>query len=541
MQVRAVIVVVALAGSLLAAGPHSARAEQSGSEERRVAAAAIAVGEAHSCVLTTAGRVRCWGLGEDGRLGYGNTVWVGDNEAPAVAGDVPLGGRATAIAAGDRHTCALMTTGQVRCWGDNERGQLGQGDTADVGGSTVPSDAPPIALGRRAVAITAGGSHTCALLDNRRLRCWGAGDLGQLGHGDGEDVGDDETVVSAGFVPGTGYVRSVSAGTEHTCVVRVNRAVRCWGEGFAGRLGYGDEVDRGDDEAPFGDVPLGGPAVALSAGWLHTCVVLTGARVRCFGRGLHGRLGYGDGLDVGNDETPASVGDVDLDAPAASVAAGGEHTCVVTRTEYLRCFGRSLYGQLGYGNDDSVGDDEPASAVGNVPTIDRIVAVDAGADHTCALTRSGHARCWGRGQHGRLGHDGTDDIGDFEPAHDPGRLDVGAGVQVRAVVGLTPRVGPRRDRSAPFRITAATRLGGRFVPDAATCHGQVVVEVRRPRGRLVARRVVAVDPTCRSRAVVVLPASAVPPGWTALRVRATFRGTPDLRRATAQRVVRVLR
>ena len=176
-------------------------------------------------------------------------------------------------------------------------------------------------------------------------------------------------------------------------------AVRCWGEGFGGRLGYGDEIDRGDDETPAaaGDVPLGGPCRrGVGRLVLPTCALLTGWRLRRRGRGHHGRLGYGNGVDVGSDELLASVGDVDLGAMAASVAAGGEHTCAVTRDGFTRCFGRSIYGQLGARrNQATVGDDETPAEVGNVPLIDRAVAIDTGADHTCAVLRSGSVRCWG--------------------------------------------------------------------------------------------------------------------------------------------------
>ena len=134
-------------------------------------------------------------------LGYGNTEDIGDDETPASAGDVNLGGLAVEIAAGGEHTCALLTTGAVRCWGHGARGALGYGNIEDIGDDETPASAGDVYIGGTAVHITAGAGHSCALLATGAVRCWGAGLTGCLGYGNTEDIGDDETPASAGDVP----------------------------------------------------------------------------------------------------------------------------------------------------------------------------------------------------------------------------------------------------------------------------------------------------------------------------------------------------
>ena len=160
----------------------------------------IAAGREHTCALPGAGRVRCWGSGDQGALGYGNTDNIGDDETPASAGDVDVGGPVVALAAGAYHTCALLAEGRVRCWGDNRLGPLGYGNTEDVGDDETPASAGDVEVGGPVAALAAGGDHTCALLETSRVRCWGAGWSGQLGYGNTESIGDDETPASAGDV-----------------------------------------------------------------------------------------------------------------------------------------------------------------------------------------------------------------------------------------------------------------------------------------------------------------------------------------------------
>ncbi len=163
--------------------------------------------------------MRCWGDGASGRLGYGNVNDIGDTELPGSAGPVDIGTnrKAVAIAAGGDHTCAILDTGAVRCWGEGGLGQLGYGNTDDIGDNETPGGFGPVNLGagRKAVAIAAGESHTCAVLDNGRVRCWGSGLDGRLGYGNVTTIGDTETPGTFGPVVAGGLVaRKVRPGVS---------------------------------------------------------------------------------------------------------------------------------------------------------------------------------------------------------------------------------------------------------------------------------------------------------------------------------------
>ena len=295
-------------------------------------AKAITAGGGHSCAVLDDGTVRCWGYGFDGRLGYGTQDTIGDTEDPGDVGPVKLGaGRtAKAVTAGDNHTCAVLDDGTVRCWG--RPGQLGLGPAtpvnangapAPLGDDETPDQVGPVDLGpgRTAVAISAGDLHTCAVLDNGTVRCWGLGDRGRLGYGNTNSIGDDETPAAAGPVdlgPGRTAV-AISAGAEHTCALLDDGTARCWGFGGNGRLGYANTATIGDDETPGSVAPVdlgtGRTAVAISTGGDITCARLDDGGVRCWGRGTSGRLGSCSADSIGDDESPGSVGPIDLGAP----------------------------------------------------------------------------------------------------------------------------------------------------------------------------------------------------------------------------------
>ncbi len=387
------------------------------------------------------GAVRCWGAGGSGQLGYGNTDKIGDNETPGSVGPVILGpGRtATAVAVGSNHTCALLDNGTVRCWGAGGNGQLGYGNTSQIGDNETPDSVGPVNLGpgRTATAVTAGDAHTCALLDNGTVRCWGNGGNGQLGYGNTDDVGDNETPGSVGPVNlGAGRTAAaISAGDIHTCALLDNGTVRCWGYGMFGALGYGNTDNVGDNETPgsVGPVNLGAgrTAAAISAGGFNTCAVLDNGTVRCWGAGGNGQLGYGNTDEIGDNETPGSVGPVNLGPgrTAAAVAAGNIHTCALLDNGTVRCWGNGGNGRLGYGNTDNIGDNETPGGFGpvNLGPGRTAAAVVAGGAHTCAVLDNGTVRCWGQGFSGQLGYGNSDTIGDNETPGGFGPVDLGTG------------------------------------------------------------------------------------------------------------------
>jgi len=416
--------------------PTGAPAEQA-SQPSSPASGQLDVATYHSCAVLVSADVRCWGFNGDGQLGYGNRNTIGDDETPGSVGPLsPVPGRTvTAIATGDFHTCALLDDGSVRCWGYAFDGQLGYGNRDSIGDDEAPGSVGPVDLDPgpgvgRAVAISAGGRHTCAVLDNGDVRCWGLAANGQLGYGNAPtgtrpvNIGDTEKPAMVEPVNlGGGKAIAVSAGGEHTCAILVGGSVRCWGNGQNGRLGYGNTTMIGDDETPGSVAPvsLGQGATAISAGDFHTCAVLNDRSVRCWGNATDGELGYVNTTWIGDDEFPSSVGPVDLDpgpgsGRALAISAGRSHTCAVLEDRNVRCWGLGVYGRLGYGNTKSIGDNEAPGSVGPVDlgAGHTALAVAAGQAHTCARLDDGNVRCWGFADSGLLGYCNKNRIGDDE-------------------------------------------------------------------------------------------------------------------------------
>ncbi|HEY5920946.1 MAG TPA: hypothetical protein VIV11_04715 [Kofleriaceae bacterium] len=377
-----------------------------------------ATGGNHTCAIR-GGAVRCWGSGVAGRLGYGNTASIGDNETPASAGDVDVGGAAVQIRAGGEHTCVLDDAFKVRCWGLASGGRLGYGDGLHIGDDEPPSMVGAVNIGVNVTELAVGDAHTCVIIVTGGVRCWGVGAMGRLGYSSTENLGDNELPRNLTEVPlGATPIVDIVAGGAHTCALTALGEVRCWGSGISGQLGYGSTMDVGDDEVPsfFNPVNVGGNVTQLAAGTSHTCALLDTGGVRCWGAGGAGRLGYDSLTNIGDTEVPASAGDVDIGRTAIEIAAGGTHTCAVLDDHTLRCWGGNQYGQLGHGHTEPIGDDEAPSERSIVPVGEPVGHVWAGRDHTCVQLERGALRCWGRNDEGRLGYGHTMTLGDTEPA-----------------------------------------------------------------------------------------------------------------------------
>ncbi|ACY13690.1 RCC1 domain-containing protein [Haliangium ochraceum] len=382
----------------------------------------IVAGDAHTCVLTGEDQVRCWGDNQYGQLGYGHETLVGDGNVefphPYTAGDVPLFQPVRQLVAGNNHTCALLESGLMYCWGDNQYGQLGYNTTEGLGDGEPVTSFGYVTLGGLATRIAAGGDHTCAILEGGALRCWGKNAQGQLGRGSVENIGDDENVYLRGNVDlGAGVeVVDIALGGYHTCALLADGAVRCWGYNAYGQLGYGNTEQQGDTEsiADLENVSLPGPVRKIVAGLAHTCVLLkNNNRLRCWGHGGEGRLGYGfrpsNNLYVGDQpsEIPINLLDVPTGADVTDVIAGSQHTCALLSSGDLKCWGEGSGGVLGYGNSsDRSGPDEESVGLGGASAYQ----IAAGAYHTCALRSTGAARCWGFGLYGRLGSGGAGNL-----------------------------------------------------------------------------------------------------------------------------------
>ncbi|MEQ1702028.1 MAG: hypothetical protein ABMA25_18110, partial [Ilumatobacteraceae bacterium] len=416
----------------------------------------VGTGYSHTCALMANGRVTCWGFGSSGELGSGSTATIGDNETAAQStsngGYVRLPGnqRVVHLAVGGFHTCALLVSGEITCWGYGGDGALGYGNTNSIGDNETPAANPanfgivPLPSSHTAVAITAGDAHTCAILDNGEVSCWGDGSDGKLGYGNTLSIGDNEDPsaepTSGGIValPGSKGAVAIDAGGSSTCAILTTGRITCWGAGNNGRLGYGGLSPIGDNETPAAnttnggvlDLPGGLKAIDVSVGANHACAVLSDTTLTCWGYGAFGQLGYGNTNSIGDTagETPATGGLVAMPGGqhVTAAAAGGTHTCARLASGSVACWGFGAAGQVGYGNTDIIGDDEtPAGNIVNggllaLPGGLGVLGLEANSSHSCAVLTDRSVSCWGSGQDGRLGSGNINLIGDSEtPAANP--------------------------------------------------------------------------------------------------------------------------
>ncbi len=430
-----------VAVALLACAPRPAGADGNEAAGAPLAPRAIAAGDRFTCAILADGTVRCWGMNFAGQLGLGDTLARGDAggemgaNLPAV--DLGTGRTATAIAAGTRHACALLDEGSVKCWGANIDDALGQVTGLNIGDNPgeMGDALPPIDLPLPATAVTAGDDTTCAILIDATLRCWGSNDLGQLGRGDNHSPAAEELHDAPAVRVGTGRtVRAVSSGSDHTCALLDDGSVKCWGRNFSGQLGQGHTDHRGTDPGHMGDalpavdLGTGRTATAISAGVGIGCALLDDGTVKCWGASAGGALGQGPTGNLGDQ--PGELGDalapiqLGTGRTAVSISAGNiyhdsntpAHVCAVLDDGTAKCWGDNFYGSLGLGDKVSRGAD--AGQMGEaLPPVDLaggddLLAVTTGALHTCALFADATVKCWGQNAFGALGLGTTDDRGD---------------------------------------------------------------------------------------------------------------------------------
>ncbi|AUN98454.1 hypothetical protein C0V70_10125 [Bacteriovorax stolpii] len=372
----------------------------------------LVAGGNHTCILLANGRMRCWGHNNSGQLGINGNTNVGNNQPPKSYPYVALG--VSKIAAGLSHTCSIIN-GLARCWGLNSSGQLGNG-------TLVNTNTPGVAIdlsGEIIVQIAAGNAHTCALTNNGKIRCWGDNTYGQLGYANMTTLKlPGDYLDMAGTGAGSGVVTQIVAGSFHTCALLNTMEVRCWGRAVEGQLGRGNIDNVGDDESPGSvdivkfDLSTNHKAIQISAGANHTCVLNTNGNVRCWGLNNVGQLGQGYTVNIGDDEEPSFIDDVNLGgSKVVSLSSGiSNHTCAVLASGKFYCWGGNSNGPLGYGNTVNVGDDEIPYDVKEVIVGDTAIQIMTGASHSCALFSTKGVRCWGLGSDGQLGYGNTTTI-----------------------------------------------------------------------------------------------------------------------------------
>jgi alpha-tubulin suppressor-like RCC1 family protein len=281
---------------------------------------------------------------------------------------------AKSVAVGTFHQCALLTDGTVRCWGSNSDGQVGDG-TGGLDPEAWIRNKPVAAVGlSNVVSISAGDDHTCALLSDGMLRCWGDNTYGQLG------MGDKDSRPAAQPVVGLTGVASITTGWKNSCALLLDGTVYCWGKELTGLLlsinSINTNLDTNHILIPT-QIPLVSNIQSLAIGDQHTCAILTGGTVSCWGR---------DSRVVGEN------GNVSLPSSAQAIAAGSVHTCAVLLDGKVYCWGWGIEGQLGDGIEHKSGFVAPVQVVG----LSNATAITAHIYNTCAVDTRGEVYCWGK-------------------------------------------------------------------------------------------------------------------------------------------------
>lgn len=338
----------------------------------------LALGGTFGCFSDATGVVRCFGANHFGQRGA----------APSLRAEPASTALGTArrVIVGTWHTCLIEGDGALRCLGHGGRGQLGDGAREDRASpvSVIDGDAPLVGV----VEACAGEAHTCARRSDRHVACWGANDRGQLGDGTFEDRLTPTRVALDDVV-------ELACGRAHTCARRADGSVHCWGENVDGQLGNGTRSEPEGRRATPARVDVRAERVFAGPG--ATCVTHD-ARAVCWGRNDSFQLGVAPGggqADVLLVPTPIPGAE-----RVVEVAIGARHTCVRDLEGAVRCVGANRLGQLGDGTRSS----RRAFVATTLPGPAATIA--AGVDHTCALLErdaSVRAFCWGADREGQLG------------------------------------------------------------------------------------------------------------------------------------------
>lgn len=338
-------------------------------------ATSIRIGGRFSCLLTDLGAVKCWGSNLYGQLGNGG------NTAVSLPVDVEsLSTGVVAIATGDFHTCAILENSKVKCWGSNNYGQLGDGTTQD---RNTPVDV--MGLNGGAKAIVAGYRHTCVITDGNLVKCWGGNISGQIGDRTNNNRSIPVTVVGL-----TEKATAIAAGDYHTCALVSTGSVWCWGGNDAGALGDNTTISR---NVPVRVQGIAEKTKAIAAGGSHSCLITTGNVMKCWGYNELGQLGDNT---MANRLIPTNV--LGLDESVIAMDLGAFHTCVVSNSKGVKCWGWNLWGEIGDGTT------EQRNVPINVNNLSSgVTSVVAGNGHTCALRGTGEILCWGMNIVGQLG------------------------------------------------------------------------------------------------------------------------------------------
>lgn len=364
-------------------------------------AIALDMGQDGGCAIDTSGALSCWGTNDNGVLGTGqNQTALEFTDTPmAVSGIDGISATATHISRGYSSACAVLSTGAVQCWGYNDYGMLGQ--DPNISKTASPTNVHGLDGTTKATAVAIGYSHACALMETGAVKCWGENYDGQLGI--------DSTVTTESYQPVdvtsldgvTARATQIDVGEYNSCALLDTGAVKCWGSNSDGRLGVGDDqvyqLDTPTVVAGIDGSSDASRAKSLSLEWNHGCAVMKNGSVRCWGANGSGQLG--DGLTE-NAYTPVEVQGL---PSVTEVSVGSDFTCARLSNSGAKCWGSNSDGTLGRGNQlDSA---TPATVIGFNGDNASLAALSVGERNACGLMTNGALMCWGRSSTGALGND----------------------------------------------------------------------------------------------------------------------------------------
>jgi uncharacterized protein (TIGR02145 family) len=339
----------------------------------------ITGGGYHTCAVLSTGETKCWGHNQYGQLGNNSVI---NSSIPVSVSNIT---NAVEVSAGDYHTCILLADGTAKCFGSGGHGRLGNGGTAN---SSVPVLVSNITS---AVQIVSGGGHSCVLNNAsgvRSVQCWGYNEYGQLGN---NSVTNSSVPVSVSL---PSSVVSIGAGYGHTCALLSDGTIQCWGYGGYGQLGNGGTANS-SVPTPVSNITN---AVGVFVGGYSTCAILSDHTMKCWGFGYYGEMGNGVSGTY-NYNTPVSVSSI---TNAVYAAVGDHHSCAVLSDGTAKCWGRNVSGRLGNGTTTN-----SAVPVSVSHLVDATLIAVGGAvntnGHSCAISSEGVIKCWGDSAYGQLG------------------------------------------------------------------------------------------------------------------------------------------
>jgi prepilin-type N-terminal cleavage/methylation domain-containing protein len=375
----------------------------------------ISNGDGHNCALKSDNTVWCWGSNASGDLGINNTTQqLTPVQVLGTGGTGYLTGVSQVASAGhwgDR-TCALKIDGTVWCWGANSNGQLGINNTTQqntpvqvlgVGGSGYLTGVSQ---------IVGGHNHICALKSDNTVWCWGFNMYGQLGI---NNTSDQYTPVQVLGVGGSGYltgVSKISAGWSHTCALKIDGTVWCWGHNGSGQLGINNTTQQ---LTPVQVLGTGGTGyltgvsqISTVIGLKYTCVLKTDNTVWCWGDNTYGQLGINNTTQQLTPVQVLGTGGTGYLTGVSKVASGWLHTCAVKIDGTAWCWGYNSYGRLGINNTSDQYTPVQVLGVGGSGYLTSVSQISAGSGHTCAVKSDGTAAwCWGYNGSGQIGNNTT--------------------------------------------------------------------------------------------------------------------------------------